>query len=95
MSTPTGKLKPGDKIRHKKSGQIWEVIERVGNDVNYAVKVKPIRGTGAVLNPKSRRRGYELITSAAYWLKNGWDIVNDPRNPFILPPKEVARANGH
>lgn len=72
MPTPSGKLKRGDIIQNTKTGAYWRVLERVGNDVLYSVKLVPT-------NPKNfraedRQRGYMLMTEAAYWLKNGWVI---------------------
>lgn len=76
MPTPTGKLRRGDVILNTKTGVRWRVIERVGNDELYAVKLVPIESKRA-MRLDDQRRGYLLMTEAAYWLRHGWILWHD------------------
>lgn len=73
MPTPGGKLKKGDILLNTKTGAYWRVIERVGNDELYAVKLTPCEDKD--WRPDDRRRGYMLMTEAAYWLTQGWQVT--------------------
>jgi hypothetical protein len=74
MVTPTGKLQRDDVIRNKVTGRKWRVIERLGNDELYAVRIVPHEHT-QWYNASDRLRGYALMTEVAYWLKHGWEHV--------------------
>ena len=44
MPTPTGLLKVGDVIKHIATGTVCVVTERLGNDINYAVRIRNEKG---------------------------------------------------
>lgn len=67
MPTPTGMLKRGDRIKHKETGQVCEVVERLGNDECYSVRVSRKGGHGD---------GKEfLLLTAGYQIKHGWEVI--------------------
>jgi hypothetical protein len=75
MPTPTGLLKRGDIIKCLKDGRLWRITDRLGNDMIYAVRM--VTADGKPLGPNDRSRGYALLTTVPYHLKNGWSVVDD------------------
>lgn len=71
MPTRLGKAKKDDIIVNTVTGVRWRVLERVGNDELYAVRLVPL-DPQHWRTSEDRRRGYMLMTEAAYWLKHGW-----------------------
>lgn len=69
MPTPTGLLKPNDRLLDPK-GRIWRVIERRGNDACYSAKIKP-EGWDM---PYGRRADWLL--TAAWYLEHGWKVLH-------------------
>ena len=64
-------LKRGDRIRHIATGETAVVVERLGNDVAYAVRIRLESG-----NPfQSTNKPERIMTEAAYWLEHGWELM--------------------
>jgi hypothetical protein len=78
MPTPTGKLKAGDRIRHISTGTTCVVVERLGNDMLYSVRLRLESGelfprtTGGL----SADRKTMLMTETAYWINHGWEVLS-------------------
>ncbi len=69
MPTPTGMLKAGDKIQGPDSVPCV-VMQRRGNDINYAVKMQRVDGL------RFRCGKHEVfLLEAGWWLKHGWKII--------------------
>jgi hypothetical protein len=68
--TPQGLLQKGDIIVHSRSSQRYEVLERLGNDLGYGVRIRAVGGTLDGIN--------RLMLTAAYYLKHGWNIERKP-----------------
>lgn len=71
--TPSGLLQKKDVIQNNVTGKMWQVYERIGNDALYAVRLRPL--DGKYLQASDERRGYMIMTEAAYWLKNGYKFL--------------------
>ena len=69
MPTPSGLLRKGDVLLHVSTNTRWKVIERIGNDVSYAVRLVPESGKRSDLPISSRERGYLLWLNADRSLK--------------------------
>lgn len=72
MPTPSGLLKTNDIIINTKTNARWRVLQRLGNDEIYAVRMVPFNRGDLSVNDRSR--GYAILTEAPYWLKNGWKV---------------------
>lgn len=63
MPTPSGLLKPGDRPRHRETGDVIVVVERLGNGKDYSIKAK--REDGKTFD---NGRDVRLFTEMHYWL---------------------------
>ena len=70
MPTPGGMLKKGDEIIAQ-DGTRCIVTERLGNDRDYAVRIRKKDGT---LFPSMKVEN--ILTSAGYWIQHhGWRLA--------------------
>lgn len=72
MPTPSGMLKKGDVIENTHDGSQWRVIERLGTDELYSVRMVPLNRQ---LKLNDRARGYAILTEVKYHLKHGWRVI--------------------
>ena len=81
MPTPTGKLKAGDRIRHKPTGRVFKVVEREGNDMIYSVILTP--DDGLPLPPTTMtvfdRPNHFRLLEVPYWLSRTYELVIEER----------------
>lgn len=71
MPTATGLLRRGDRIRHRETRVVCEVLERLGNDAVYSVRVRRLDGKSFPSTGTPER----IMTEIAYWLTQGWELV--------------------
>lgn len=93
MPTPSGLLKKGDRLRHKPTGRVFEVVERTGNDAAYSVYLKAADGKPL---PQGTREAYMrpgefLLLEAGYWTSTKphgtYEVLTaltDPTNDPVL-----------
>lgn len=86
--TPTGLLAVGDVIRSP-GGHLFRVIERLGNDELYSVRLVPADHHPLPLSRRSK--GHVLLVSAGYQITHGWEVVEGLRP--LSPPTLTELLN--
>jgi hypothetical protein len=80
MPTPGGKLKAGDRVVQAEMPHVLlEVVERTGNDDNYAVWLKRVDGLTFPLGLHTRAHGKQMMLLNAHYHvigeRNGWRLA--------------------
>lgn len=69
--TPGGKPQKGDHIVNRDTGEHFVVIERMGDDMLYACRIRRFSG-----QPFSDGRPTHIMTEVAWWLRNGYQVID-------------------